>query len=69
MGRLENNWWGWRVVLILAFVGIRLCNSSAMGPVPWLYVAEIVQPNLVPWCSLLNWTMFGVISTLFPVVC
>lgn len=40
-----------------------------MGPVPWLYIAEIIQPNLVPWCSLFNWGLHGFVTTLFPIMC
>ena len=40
-----------------------------MGPVPWLYVAETLQPNLVPLCYLFNWLMLGTVSIAFPLIC
>ena len=40
-----------------------------MGPIPWLYIAEILQPNLLPYCFLLNWFMLGFLSTFFPILC
>lgn len=43
--------------------------GAALGPVGWIYIAEIVQPNMLPWCFFLNWNVLGIASTLFPIAC
>jgi len=69
MQNVNNNSVLFRIIFFVVFLILRLSLSCAMGPVPWLYIAEIVQPHIVPWCSLLNWAMLGLITTLFPVLC
>lgn len=65
----EANMFFFKVVLLVVMILIRLSMSCAMGPIPWLYIAEVVQPNMVPWCFLLNWAMLGSISIAFPILC
>ena len=38
------------------------------GPIPWLYIPEIVQPNIVPFATVTNWSFCSLIIGLFPVI-
>lgn len=58
-----------RLLLLLVFGTVRLGMTIAMGPVLWMYITEIVQPNITPWCYFVNWVMLGAISVIFPLLC
>lgn len=53
--------------LILAglFIFMAVFGLS-LGPVVWLYIPEIVQPNIVPFSTMANWISAFLIMLLFP---
>lgn len=53
----------------ILFILIRVILSATFAPVTDLYTAEIVQANILSWCSLCQWIIMGVVTTLFPVFC
>ena len=48
-------------VYIIAFV-------VTYGPIMWLYIPEIVQPNFVPYVITCHWATCCTVITLFPIV-
>jgi len=59
---------GIKMSLCLLFVLIRVILASTFSPVSDLYTAEIVQPNILIWCSLCQWILMGAVTTFFPVI-
>lgn len=39
-----------------------------LGPVVWVYLPEIVQPNVLPYATGTNWGTAAFIMLLFPVI-
>jgi hypothetical protein len=54
--------------MFAALTIMRTTFSSTLGPVLWLYMAEIVSPSIVPLGAMSNWLAAGVISFAFPVM-
>lgn len=50
---------------LVLFMGI---FGMSLGPVVWLYIPEIVQPNIVPFSTGMNWTGTSLVVLLFPIV-
>lgn len=42
-------------------------SSISLGPVVWIYVAEIVQPDWLPYTTMVNWFTMAMVNTLFPI--
>lgn len=40
----------------------------SLGPVVWLYIPEILEPNLIAFSTLANWTTASLITILFPIL-
>jgi hypothetical protein len=40
----------------------------SLGPVVWLYIPEIVQPNIVPYSTASNWIFASIVIILFPII-
>lgn len=40
----------------------------SLGPVVWLYIAEIVEPQIIPFSTLSNWAAASVVVILFPIL-
>lgn len=60
---------------VIAIVGLivsaTIYNISlllSIGPIMWLYLPEIVQPNKIPYAITLNWLVGSLILFLFPIV-
>ena len=40
----------------------------SLGPVVWLYIPEIVEPEIIPFSTLANWTAASVVVITFPIL-
>ena len=40
----------------------------SLGPVVWLYIPEVVQPNIVPFSTGINWGGAALVMLLFPII-
>ena len=40
----------------------------SLGPIVWLYIPEIVQPNFIPFTTAINWTGASLTVILFPII-
>lgn len=40
----------------------------SLGPVVWLYIPEIVQPNIIPYSTAANWISASLVISLFPIL-
>ena len=36
----------------------------SFGPIIWLYIPEIVDPAILPFCAMMNWVAHTLITTL-----
>jgi hypothetical protein len=55
--------------LILIGLVIFMGNFGlTLGPVVWLYIPEIVQPNFIPFTTAINWTGAALTMILFPIL-
>lgn len=50
------------LVIFMADFGLSL------GPVVWLYIPEILEPSLIAFSTLANWTTASLITILFPIL-
>lgn len=50
------------LILFMANFGLTL------GPVVWVYLPEIVQPDIMPYATGVNWGTAAFIMLLFPVI-
>lgn len=39
-----------------------------LGPLPWVYIAETVEPSKVAYASAANWIGCSLVVTLFPII-
>ena len=40
----------------------------SLGPVVWLYIPEIVQANIIPFSTGVNWAAAACCMLLFPII-
>lgn len=50
------------LVIFMANFGLSL------GPIVWLYIPEIVEPEVVPFSTLSNWASAAIVMILFPIM-
>lgn len=56
-------------VLILGGLVIYMANFGlSLGPVVWLYIPEILEPDLIPFSTGANWAVASLITILFPIL-
>jgi hypothetical protein len=39
-----------------------------MGPVIWIYIAEVVQPSFIPLSTMINFLSVAVVTSVFPII-
>ena len=55
--------------LIIGGLVIFMANFGlSLGPIVWLYIPEIVEPEIVPFSTLSNWASAGLVMILFPIM-
>jgi MFS family permease len=56
-------------VLILIGLMVFMANfGMSLGPVVWLYIPEIVQPNIIAFSTGANWGAASLVMLLFPII-
>lgn len=56
-------------VLVLGGLVIYMANFGlSLGPVVWLYIPEILEPDLIPFSTGANWAVASLITILFPIL-
>lgn len=63
MGENRIDW-----VIIVAVLALRGAFSCTLGPLAWLYMAEIVKPNIIPYGTFINWAGATLVMFLFPIM-
>ena len=56
------------LVIVVGFILFRIIFSATLGPIVWLYLPEIIEPNIFGIATMLNWLSAALISFAFPVV-
>jgi MFS family permease len=56
------------ILILLGLVFFMANFGLSLGPVVWLYIPEIVQPNIVPFSTGINWTGAALVMLLFPII-
>jgi hypothetical protein len=62
-GEDRNDW-----VIVVTVVLFRGVFSFTLGPIVWLYMAEIVRPNIIPYGTMINWGGATLVMFLFPIM-
>lgn len=66
---IKNSLPGVSIVLIVFGLVLFMANFGfTLGPVVWVYLPEIVQPNVLPYATMVNWASAAIIMLLFPVI-
>lgn len=39
-----------------------------LGPVAWIFIPEVVEPNVIPYSTTANWLAGSVVIILFPIL-
>lgn len=66
---LQENYYETSEKLIIVGLFVFMGNFGlSLGPVVWLYVPEIVEPEVVPFTTAANWISASLIVILFPIV-
>jgi hypothetical protein len=55
-------------LIITGLIIYNLCYGISLGSVIWLYIPEIVSPEVIPFSTLLNWTAASIVVILFPII-
>lgn len=67
LDNVESNPTWSKLLFPFMLICIRITFSLTLGPVVWLYITEIVQPNIVPISIFLNWLTVSLVNTFFPI--
>ena len=55
--------------LIIIGLVIFMANFGlSLGPIVWLYIPEIVEPEIIPFSTLSNWASAALIMIFFPIM-
>jgi MFS family permease len=55
-------------IVVVAFLLYLWFFSMTLGPVNWIYPAEILQPFFIPVVTVTHWATACVLITIFPVI-
>jgi hypothetical protein len=55
-------------MIAIAVIVMRGTFSSTLGPIPLLYMAEIVKPNIFSYGTFINWTIATLVMFLYPIL-
>ena len=64
-GKLSNPQ---QIIIVVSLFLFMLSFGFTLGPVVWLYIPQIVQPNIVPFSTLANWSGASLTIILFPII-
>ena len=54
-------------LVMLLFIAIRILFSLSTGPIVFLYLSEIVQPNILAASTMVNWLTVATLNIVFPI--
>lgn len=55
--------------MIIGGLVIYMANFGlSLGPIVWLYIPEILEPQLIPFSTGANWASASLITILFPIL-
>jgi SP family sugar:H+ symporter-like MFS transporter len=57
-----------QIMIVVSLYIFMTSFGLTLGPVVWLYIPEIVQPNIVAFATLSNWTGGSLTIILFPIL-
>ena len=55
-------------LVMLLFISIRVLFSLSTGPIVFLYLSEIVQPNILAASIMVNWLTVATLNIIFPIL-
>lgn len=59
---------GSKWMIIISVVLLRGAFSCTLGAIYWVYISEIVKPNIIPYSSLVNQIGISLVIFLFPII-
>lgn len=57
-----------QVLILVGLFFYMAIFGLSLGPVVWLYIPEVVQPNIVPFSTAANWICASLVIILFPIL-
>lgn len=55
--------------MIILGLALYVANfGMSLGPVFWLYIPEIVEPEMIPFPTLANWASSSLVVIFFPIL-
>jgi MFS family permease len=55
-------------LIIVSMIVFRSVFSFTLGPVPYLYTPEVIDPKIVPYSMMCSWAGSALLSLFFPIV-
>ena len=55
-------------MICVSVIALRTVGGITIGPIIWLIISEIVQPQRVSICGASNWISLGLVNVAFPVI-
>lgn len=56
---------GWILCGLIFFMA---CFGLTLGPVVWIYLPEVAQPNILSLATAANWGTCSLVMLLFPII-
>jgi hypothetical protein len=56
------------IMIGVAVVILRGTFSSTLGPIAWLYMAETVKPDIIPYGTFINWMIATLVMFSYPIL-
>jgi hypothetical protein len=56
------------IIIVFGLFACRWIFSMTLGPVVWLYLPEIVEPEVTGVATMLNWTVAALVAFFYPLV-
>lgn len=57
-----------QVLVLIGLFTFMAIYGLSLGPVSWLYIADIVQPKMIPYSTAGNWISASIVIILFPII-
>lgn len=56
------------MLIMVCVILIRGTFSCTLGPIVWLYMAEIIKPNIIPYGTFINWFAATLVMLSYPII-
>lgn len=54
--------------ILFGLIFFMTCFGLTLGPVVWIYLSEIAQPNILSLATAANWGTCSIVMLFFPII-